>query len=111
MRFYTFEIVIEKEAEDDGYAACSPTLPGCFGNGKTIEGAKRNIREDDPDQVRRSARLGSARLFSRWFPELRGGKHMVLVVVSESVAAPRHWIVTAYIARRLAQGDVEWKRG
>ena len=45
MRFYTFEIVIEKEAEDEGYAAYSPTLPGCFSNGKTIEEAKRNIRE------------------------------------------------------------------
>ena len=45
MRFYTFEIVIEKEAEDEGYTAYSPTLPGCFSNGKTIEEAKRNIRE------------------------------------------------------------------
>ena len=45
MRFYTFEIVIEKEAADDGYTAYSPTLPGCFSNGKTIEEAKRNIRE------------------------------------------------------------------
>jgi predicted RNase H-like HicB family nuclease len=45
MKFYTFEIVIEKEPEDDGYAAYSPTLPGCFSNGKTIEKAKQNIRE------------------------------------------------------------------
>ena len=45
MRFYTFEIVIEKEAKDEGYAAYSPTLPGCFSNGKTIEEANRNIRE------------------------------------------------------------------
>lgn len=45
MKFYTFEIVIEKEAEDEGYAAYSPTLPGCFSNGKTIEEAKRNIRD------------------------------------------------------------------
>jgi predicted RNase H-like HicB family nuclease len=45
MTYYTFEIVIEKEAEDDGYSAYSPTLPGCFSNGKTIEEAKRNIRE------------------------------------------------------------------
>jgi hypothetical protein len=22
----------------------------------------------------------------------------------------RHWIVTAYIARKLAEGDVEWQR-
>ncbi len=45
MRFYTFEIVVEKEQEDDGYAAYSPGLPGCFGGGRTIEEAKRSIRE------------------------------------------------------------------
>lgn len=45
MKFYSFEIVIEKEPEDDGYLAYSPSLPGCFSNGKTIEEAKRNIRE------------------------------------------------------------------
>ena len=45
MKFYTFEIVIEREEEDEGYVAYSPTLPGCFSNGKTIEEARRNIRE------------------------------------------------------------------
>ena len=45
MKFYTFEIVVEKDQEDEGYSAYSPTLPGCFSNGKTIEEAKRNIRE------------------------------------------------------------------
>jgi antitoxin HicB len=45
MKFYSFEIVIEKEPEDEGYSAYSPSLPGCFSNGKTIEEAKRNIRE------------------------------------------------------------------
>ena len=45
MKFYSFEIVIEKEPEDEGYFAYSPSLPGCFSNGKTIEEAKRNIRE------------------------------------------------------------------
>jgi predicted RNase H-like HicB family nuclease len=45
MRFFAFEIVIEREAEDDGYSAYSPTLPGCFSNGKTVEEAKRHIRE------------------------------------------------------------------
>jgi len=44
MKYYSFEIVIEKEAEDEGYMAYSPNLPGCFSNGKTIEEAKRNIR-------------------------------------------------------------------
>jgi antitoxin HicB len=45
MRFYKFEIVIEKEAEDEGYSAYSPSLPGCFSNGRTIEETKRNMRE------------------------------------------------------------------
>ncbi len=45
MRYYAFEIVIEKEADDAGYHAYSPTLPGCFSNGATIEETKRNIRE------------------------------------------------------------------
>ena len=45
MNFFTFEIVIEKEEDGDGYFAYSPSLPGCFSNGQTIEEAKRNIRE------------------------------------------------------------------
>lgn len=45
MKFYNFEIVIEKEPEDDGYFSYSPTSPGCFSNGRTIEEARRNMRE------------------------------------------------------------------
>jgi len=62
----------------------------------------------DPDQVRRSARLANARLFSRWFDNIRGGKHLVVVVLSEP--SGRHWVVTAYLARKLAEGVAEWKR-
>lgn len=65
----------------------------------------------DPDQVRRSAWFGSARLFSRWYGDLRGGKHVVVVVVTGPGQAGRHWIITAYLARRLAGGEVEWQRG
>lgn len=64
----------------------------------------------DPDQVRRSARFAGARLFSRWYNDLRGGKHVVVVVVSSPSAGGRHWIITAYMARRLAEGEIEWKR-
>jgi hypothetical protein len=35
---------------------------------------------------------------------------MVVVVVTQAAPAARHWIVTAYLARRLAEGEVEWKR-
>ena len=37
--------MVERELEDKWYTAYSPTLPGCFSNAKTIEEAKRNIRE------------------------------------------------------------------
>ena len=62
----------------------------------------------DPDQIRRSKRFGGARLFSRWYPDLKGGKHVVVVVVS--TGASRYWVITAYIARQLAEGEVEWVR-
>lgn len=63
------------------------------------------------DEVRRSDRIRDVRLFSRWFEWLRGGKYVVVVVVSNSTPTERHWIVTAYMARRLARGgNIEWKR-
>jgi hypothetical protein len=64
----------------------------------------------DPDQVRHSVRFGNARLFSRWFETIRGGKYIVVVVVTDAAPGGRNWIVTAYIARRLAGGVVEWNR-
>jgi hypothetical protein len=62
-----------------------------------------------PDRVRRSKRFAAAKLFSRWFPELRGGKHIVVVVVND-LKDSRYWIITAYIAGRLAEGEIEWQR-
>jgi hypothetical protein len=64
----------------------------------------------DPDRVRRSARVANARLFSHWFESVRGGKHVVVVVVGESAPGDRYWIVTAYSARRVVGGEIEWKR-
>ena len=64
----------------------------------------------DPDQVRRSARAANARLFARWFEDLRGGRNVVVVVVGDVRGIGRHWMITAYIARRLAEGGIEWTR-
>jgi hypothetical protein len=63
----------------------------------------------DPDQIRRSRRFGSARLFSKWYDEVKGGKHIVVVIVSANDDS-RHWIITAYITRSLAAGEIEWAR-
>lgn len=64
----------------------------------------------DPDEVRRSARFNNARLFTRWVDDLRSGKHVVVVVVTDDAPNERHWIVTAYMARKLVGGMSEWTR-
>lgn len=37
----------------------------------------------------------------RWYPFL---------VVSEPDVLSRHWIITAYLTKKLVEGEVEWKR-
>jgi hypothetical protein len=64
----------------------------------------------DPDQIRRSTRLRNARLFTRWFDSVRGGKHVVVVVVTDVATSRRNWVVTAYMARKLTEGDIEWTK-
>lgn len=63
----------------------------------------------EPDQVRRSKRFADARLFSRFAADVKGGRHIVVVVVSDT-GARRHWIITAYMTRVLVRGDIEWQR-
>ncbi|HZE89961.1 MAG TPA: type II toxin-antitoxin system HicB family antitoxin [Verrucomicrobiae bacterium] len=58
MKYYTFEIVVERELEDEGYTAYSPTLPGCFSNGKTMDEARRNMRDAIQQHVEALAALG-----------------------------------------------------
>jgi len=62
------------------------------------------------DQIRRSLRMSSARMFYRWHEKVRQGKYVVIVVVSESMPVVRHWIITAYLTRRLANGEIEWHK-
>jgi hypothetical protein len=64
----------------------------------------------DPDEVRRDPRFPATRLFSRWFENIKAGKFIVVAVVSDPPPEERHWVVTAYIAGRLVQGAMEWKR-
>ncbi len=64
----------------------------------------------DPEEVRRRARLAKARLFSRSFDDIMGGKHVVVVVVSQTGPRRRHWVITAYVVGKLGAGGVEWKR-
>lgn len=63
-----------------------------------------------PDQIRRSGRFLNARLFTRWFDNVQKGKFVIVVVVTDYKPNKRHWIVTAYIARKLSPGEIEWQR-
>jgi hypothetical protein len=73
---------------------------------------KKHIGETlaNPDQVRLSSRFKHARLFTRWFDFIRDGKYIVVVVIPQSKPSTRHWIITAYIARKLSGGEIEWKK-
>ncbi|ARI79972.1 hypothetical protein IQ224_07930 [Microcystis sp. LEGE 00066] len=63
----------------------------------------------NPQQIRRSSRLNNARLFSCWFDSIRQGKYVVVVVVSD-LNPSRYWIITAYLARKLTGGQIEWQQ-
>ena len=64
----------------------------------------------DPDEVRLDDLRDATRLFSRWFREVKGGKFIVVAIVSEPPSARRRRVRTAYVARRLVRRTVEWKR-
>lgn len=63
----------------------------------------------DPDQVRRSTRMRDALLIARQFKTIRGGKYVVVVVVTQQ-DPKRNWIITAYLARRLTGGILVWQK-
>jgi len=54
--------------------------------------------------------MSGARIFYRWFDDVRQGKYVVVVVVSEAAPEERNWIITAYITRRLINGEIEWQK-
>ena len=64
----------------------------------------------DPDLIRRSKRFQNARLFTRWFEDVQGGKFIIVIVVSDSSPSMRHWMITGYVARKITEGETEWKR-
>jgi hypothetical protein len=62
----------------------------------------------NPDQIRRSSRFGNALLFSRWL-EIREGKYVVVVVVTDHYPKLRHWVITAYLTNQLVTGELIWQ--
>ena len=64
----------------------------------------------DPDRILVHESRPDQRLFCRLFPDLPGGKQVVVAVVTEA-ERDRHWIVTAYSTRRIRrQGETLWTR-
>ena len=54
-----------------------------------------------PEGIRRSTYDPEVLLFSRFYPDVLGGKHLVVVVKTNE----RRLVLTAYLARRLAGGQ------
>src|SRR5271165_152886 len=61
----------------------------------------------EPDEIRRTRRRRGEQKFCRLISTDVGLKHVVVVVMKDG---QRYWIVTAYLARRLAIGEIIWKR-
>ena len=59
---------------------------------------------DNPDQVRSSSFDPSALMFSKWFDTIRTGRYLIAVTVTDDLTE-RHWIITAYTARKLTGGN------
>ena len=59
---------------------------------------------NNPDQVRQSNLDSSALLFSKWFDNIRTGRHFIVVTVTDT-ETQRYWIITAYTARKLSGGN------
>ena len=51
-----------------------------------------------------------ARLFVRWYDSPGFGRYVVVAVVTDRGEPDRHWIVTAYTAHELPDGELEWQR-
>lgn len=54
-----------------------------------------------PEEVRRSTYDPEVLLFSRFYPDILGGKHLVVVVKIDG----RRFILTVYVTRRLVGGQ------
>ena len=78
---------------------------------EVFAGARDYLREtlDDPEVVQRDRQHPGTRLFGRWYDDLVHGEYLIVAVVSDT-SPSRHWIVTAFVARRLGRGAIEWQR-
>ena len=61
----------------------------------------------DPDLVIRRKRDNGAVMLYRWYDDL--DKNVVVVVRSDLNG--RNWLVTAYMTRKSAQGELLWAKG
>lgn len=67
----------------------------------------------DPDRV--MVRPPNERAFVRLWPNVAGGKHLFVVVLTDRLPSNgdrdvRHWVVTAYAVRRFPGWSIEWHR-
>lgn len=54
--------------------------------------------------------MSDALLIARRFETIKGGKYVVVLVVTARSPTTRNWIITAYLARKLTGGILEWQK-
>ena len=59
-----------------------------------------------PNRVFRSDQDPNGTVFIRWYDDLE--KNILAVVISD--ANGRHWLITAYMTRKMPKGEVLWVR-
>lgn len=97
--FLNAEVELSEEREQHIIDRHPGTLPNYLGQLAETLG--------NPDLVRQSSRDDSSLLFSKWFDDIRTGRHMIVVTISEKEPV-RHWVVTAYTARKISGGKRVW---
>jgi len=60
-----------------------------------------------PDYVKRSKRDENVLLYYRYFPELFGGKFLLVVVKRDPV---RPFVLTGYVTRSVIKGQTVWEK-
>jgi hypothetical protein len=63
----------------------------------------------DPDAVYRSPSRANTQLFTRWYDDFLGGKHLIVAVVTDP-GTNRRWIVTTHPSGRRIRGELLWSR-
>jgi len=87
-----YELIVCWSEADDAFIVEVSELAGCIADGQSYAEAVANAEIIIQD------------MFSKWFDTIRTGRYLIAVTVTNDLTK-RHWIITAYTARKLTGGN------